>query len=131
MLPALEQSVDARGAEERRQRRWRMPFRLIFIIIIAWCLGAIPSRLSASLDRQSRPAGFAMGILQGALMPMALPNLLFGRDIPIYAVNNTGVPYKLGYTTGVNVCGAMFYGFLFWRLSRWRARSGACQPASK
>jgi hypothetical protein len=31
-----------------------------------------------------------------------------------------GVGYKLGYTTGVNVCGAIFFGFFFWRLNRWR-----------
>ncbi len=104
-----------------------MPLRLAVIFIVAMCLGTIPSRLSALLDRQSRPAGFAMGMLQGALMPMALPNLVLGRDIPIYSDNNTGVLYKLGYTCGVNVCGALFFGFVFWRFNRWRARSGACQ----
>jgi hypothetical protein len=64
-------------------------------------------------------------MLQGALMPMALPNLALGRDIPIYSLNNTGVRYKLGYTAGVNVCGAFFFGLLFWRLNRWRARAPA------
>ena len=51
-------------------------------------------------------------------MPMALPNLLVGRDVSIYSPNNTGVPYKLGYTAGVNVCGAIFFGFFYWRLNR-------------
>lgn len=53
-------------------------------------------------------------------MPMSMPNLLVGRDVTIYSAHNTGVSYKLGYTAGVNGCGAIFFGFLFWRLNRWR-----------
>jgi len=49
-----------------------------------------------------------------------MPNLLVGRDVTIYSAHNTGVSYKLGYTAGVNGCGALFFGFLFWRLDRWR-----------
>ncbi len=61
-------------------------------------------------------------------MPMSLPNLLVGKDIEIYSVRNTGVTYKLGYTAGVNGAGALFFGFFFWRLNRWRRRSNACKP---
>jgi hypothetical protein len=53
---------------------------------------------------------------------MAMPNLLVGRDVVIYSANNAGVPYKLGYTVGVNACGALFFGFLYWRILRWRRR---------
>jgi hypothetical protein len=55
-------------------------------------------------------------------MPCALPNLLVGNDVTIYAQNNTGRTYKLGYTCGVNACGAVFFGMFFWRLNRWRRR---------
>ena len=57
-------------------------------------------------------------MLQGALMPMAMPSLLVGRDVTIYAENNTGRTYKLGYTAGVNACGAIFFGYAFWRWRR-------------
>ena len=63
-------------------------------------------------------------LLHGALMPLALPNLLVGRDVPIYAEHNTGRTYKLGYTAGVNGCGLLFFGFFFRRLARWRRRAG-------
>ena len=53
-------------------------------------------------------------------MPMALPNLLIGNDVTIYSARNTGLPYKLGYTVGVNMCGALFFGVFFVRLSQWR-----------
>ena len=46
-------------------------------------------------------------------MPTALPTLAAGRDVTIYAPHNTGIPYKLGYTMGVNGCGALFFGLAF------------------
>ena len=58
-------------------------------------------------------AGFWHGTLHGALMPMALPALLAGRDVPIYAERNTGRPYKLGYIAGINACGFVVFGMLF------------------
>ena len=60
-------------------------------------------------------ADFWRGTLHGALMPMALPALLAGRDVPIYAERNTGRPYKLGYIAGINVCGFVVFGMLFLR----------------
>src|ERR1051326_8725271 len=51
-------------------------------------------------------------------MPMAMPSLLVGRDVMIYAENNTGRTYKLGYTAAVNACGAIFFGYAFWRWKR-------------
>lgn len=62
---------------------------------------------------RSGPAGFGHGALHGALMPMALPALLVGRDVPIYAERNTGRSYKLGYIAGINVCGFVVFGSLF------------------
>src|ERR1039457_1497257 len=41
-------------------------------------------------------AGFYTGLLEGALMPAALPGLLGGHALPIYAPNNDGRPYKIG-----------------------------------
>ena len=52
-------------------------------------------------------------------MPLALPRLLLGQDTTIYALSNTGRTYKLGYTAGVNGCGALFFGIMYWRFSRW------------
>ncbi len=57
--------------------------------------------------------GFWYGTLHGALMPMALPALLAGKDVPIYAERNTGRPYKLGYIAGINACGFVVFGMMF------------------
>jgi hypothetical protein len=48
-------------------------------------------------------------------MPLALPSLLLGEDVEIYAAINTGRPYKIGYIIGLNLCGLAFFGSLFWR----------------
>src|SRR5262245_21547750 len=62
---------------------------------------------------ESNP-GFWLGSAHGALMPIALPSLLMGKDVPIYAQKNRGRPYKLGYIAGINVCGFLFFGLSFW-----------------
>ncbi len=65
-------------------------------------------------------AGFYTGLLEGALMPAALPGLLGGKDVPIYAPNNDGRPYKIGYILGLNACGTFFFGVAFWQPRRRR-----------
>jgi hypothetical protein len=99
--------------------------RFLLVLLVGSTLLWLVHRSSERLDRDLRPAGFSRGVLHGALMPLALPNLLFGRDVSIYAVNNTGRLYKLGYTVGVNGSGALFFGLAFWRLTRWRSRNRA------
>jgi hypothetical protein len=102
------------------QRGARLVWRIAIVLVAAAIIGFLLNHLAISLERTGRPAGFSRGLVQGALMPMAMPNLLVGRDITIYAAQNTGRFYKLGYTLGVNVCGAIFFGIFFWRVQRWR-----------
>ena len=94
--------------------------RILSFLIVAACVGIFMRHMSDTLSKHTEPAGFVRGLLQGALMPGALPNLVVGNDVMIYAPNNTGRTYKLGYTCGVNACGAIFFGWFFWRVSRWR-----------
>jgi len=65
-------------------------------------------------------AGFPTGLLEGAVMPAALPGLVAGKDVPIYAPNNLGRPYKIGYIVGLNTCGTFFFGIAFWQPRRRR-----------
>jgi hypothetical protein len=72
--------------------------------------------------------GFGYGMLHGALMPIALPSLVLGRDVPIYAVVNSGRLYKMGYIAGINLCGLLFFGPLFWRPGRGREEPTKTNP---
>ena len=111
----------------RKGARWLRS--LILLVALAVAIGWILKRTTAALDYDGAPAGVGRGILHGALMPLALPNLLVGQDVPIYSARNSGVPYKLGYTLGVNACGAIFFGGFYWRLSRVRKRKPAPHDA--
>jgi hypothetical protein len=73
-----------------------------------------------------RVAGFRLGVLHGALMPVALPSLLLGQDEPIYAASNQGRLYKLGYIAGINLCGLVFFGLAF----RQPRRKTSVKPAA-
>lgn len=64
---------------------------------------------------KDKTVGFGYGILHGALMPIALPSLVIGKDVPIYAADNSGRFYKIGYICGINLCGIAFFGPIFWR----------------
>jgi hypothetical protein len=88
--------------------------RIAGFVLMAFLMGAAMD-WSARRTRPDMPAGFWWGFAHGALMPATLPTLATGKDVAIYAPHNTGVTYKLGYTMGVNGCGALFFGLAFWR----------------
>ncbi len=114
------------GGLPRRGIAWRLlrtARHIAALVLVAFVIGWILNRIAAGLERSPHPAGFVRGMVQGALMPMSFPNLLVGKDITIYAVKNTGVRYKLGYTAGTNTAGAIFFGLFFWRVRRWRSNS--------
>jgi hypothetical protein len=123
MTPAIpETATTSPPATALPGRGINVVARIATFLLVAFLIGALLDGLARRLDRSMQPAGFVRGLIQGALMPAAMPNLLLGRDIVIYSPNNTGVTYKLGYTLGVNVCGALFFGLFYWRLKRWRDR---------
>src|ERR1700722_12440638 len=111
---------DRQVKAERPSLTRRILTRIFTVLLVATLFSYVTS--FAHIDKPTGPAGFARGLLHGAMMPAAMLNLLIGRDVPIYASENTGRTYKLGYTAGVNACGAIFFGFFFWRLTRLRKR---------
>ena len=62
-----------------------------------------------------RVAGFPCGMMHGALMPAALPTLMMGKDLPIYAPSNVGRGYNIGFILGLNTCGTFFFGIAYWK----------------
>jgi hypothetical protein len=80
-------------------------------LLLGWLYGWAGPRLYPPATR----FGFGWGMAHGACMPMALPALLLGKDVDIYAAHNAGRGYKLGYIAGINLCGLVFFGGAFWR----------------
>ena len=89
--------------------------KAVVLISLGLLLGAAYDWAAPRMYGQDRVPGFRLGMLHGALMPVALPTLLMGRDVPIYAATNTGRLYKLGYIAGINLCGMAFFGAAFRR----------------
>ena len=97
--------------------------KAVTLVIVGLIFGWIYAWASPWAFPREKPAGLGYGMLNGALMPMALPSLLMGKDVEIYAPNNTGRLYKVGYTIGINICGLVFFGSAFWNPAKKRPAS--------
>jgi hypothetical protein len=111
------------ASSPRRSKAARLAARLLVIGLVTYSWAWFVNRSVSAADQRPEAASFSRGMLHGALMPGAMPMLLLGKDVVIYATNNDGRLYKLGYTFGVNACGALFFGGFYWRLNRWRKRA--------
>jgi hypothetical protein len=111
-------AVDRTGSRDWQRRALRGGLRLGLVGLL---LGAVYSWAGPRLYPAGSVFGFGWGMAHGACMPLALPALVLGRDVPIYAEPNTGRGYKLGYIVGINLCGLVFFGGAFWRPRRERA----------
>jgi len=99
--------------------------RLLAVFLLSVFLAQLLNYSAKTVKNRQSPAGFTHGMLHGAMMPCTMPAHLIGQEVEIYAQFNDGHPYKLGYTLGVNLCGAMFFGLLYRRLHRWRLKRAA------
>ena len=104
------------GTRAGGPRSWA--FGAARLLVIGLALGWLYGWAGPRLYPEDKRFGFGWGMAHGALMPMALPALLMGRDVEIYAKNNSGRVYKLGYIAGINLCGLVVFGGAFWRPAR-------------
>ncbi len=91
----------------------RLIVKILILVVLGLVLGFAYDWATPRLYGADRLAGFRLGVVHGALMPVALPALLLGKDVPIYALNNSGRIYKIGYIAGINLCGLLFFGVAF------------------
>lgn len=94
--------------------------KAVTLVIVGVLFGWIYAWASPRVFPRDVQAGLGLGMAHGALMPMALPSLLIGKDVDIYAANNSGRAYKIGYIAGINLCGLVFFGSAFLRPSKKR-----------
>jgi hypothetical protein len=95
---------------------WHVVLKKVLTLVLAGVLlGWVYEWASGRLYQSERAAGLGRGMIHGALMPAALPSLLLGKDVPIFAEHHTGRWYKIGYIAGINLCGLLFFGLAFRR----------------
>ena len=92
----------------------RLALKVVSLVVSGLVFGAAYNWAVPRCYGPDQVSGFRLGVLHGALMPVALPSLLMGKDVPIYAGNNVGRIYKIGYIAGINLCGLFFFGITFW-----------------
>jgi len=107
-------ATQAPAAKPRSRSKWLLRKAATLAIVTA-AFGWFYGWASPWAFPQNRTAGFSFGLLHGAMMPLSLPSLVIGRDVPIYDTNNSGRIYKIGFICGVDICGLIFIGPLFWR----------------
>ncbi len=103
----------ARAAAPSKYKQLAVKFATLAVLCLV--LGFAQGWAASRFYRPDYVAGFHVGMLQGALMPAALPALLMGKDVAIYAPANVGRLYKIGYIFGINICGTVFFGVAMWR----------------
>jgi hypothetical protein len=107
-------------------RAWNLArIRSGILILLMAAFGLAHGRFAAGTYGPERMAGFHTGVIHGALMPAALPGLLLGNDLPIYAAKNQGRPYNIGYILGINASGTLFFGLALWPTKPKRTREVA------
>jgi hypothetical protein len=92
--------------------------KVIALTAISLALGFTYNFASTRYYQPDYVAGFNIGLVEGAVMPAALPVLMAGRDVPIFAPNNAGRGYKIGFILGLNTSGTFFFGVAFWQPRR-------------
>ena len=99
------------AAPKSQLKHWAV--KIASLLVTGFIFGCVYNWAEPRMYKENTQAGFGYGIAHGAMMPVALPILLAGKDVAIYAVNNTGRGYKLGYICGINLCGLVFFGLAF------------------
>lgn len=107
----------AHAPTNNRWRTWvrRGVIQALRLTVVGVLLGWLYGWAAPVAYPKTGSLGFGYGMAHGALMPMALPSLLMGKDVEIFAPNHNGRPYKIGYIVGINVCGLVFFGLGFAR----------------
>jgi hypothetical protein len=89
--------------EKREQMKSKIKTKrsLVFIILVA----SLVFTSCAPAGNTHYEYGFFYGIWHGNIALFALIGKLFGADIGIYAENNSGFLYVLGYLIGLGIIG--------------------------
>ena len=78
--------------------KWKgQTIKIAALVLLSLALGFGYDWAAPRTYRPERAAGFFVGMMHGALMPAALPTLVFGKDLPIYAQHNVGREYNIGF----------------------------------
>ncbi len=123
----LDQDIPVMSTPAPQSKTKAAIIKICVLTVLGVSLGAAQGWESSRHYKTAQPAGFHRGVWHGILMPTALPGLLLGNDLPIYAPNNSGRPYNIGFIMGINFCGTVFFSIGFWQPRRSRSVEAAAK----
>lgn len=88
----------------------RRLFLVLLLAVAVLALSACAPGPNPAVDAGPDPAGFWLGLWQGAIAPITFFISLFTDNVNIYEVNNNGNWYDTGYVIGA---GLLFGGGIF------------------
>ncbi len=86
-------------------------FLLTVLALAAMVSGCAPAPICTDPSFGMQEFGFLRGILHGLVFPIALIGKLFGVDTGLYALNNSGFFYWLGFLIGFGPLGIGAFRF--------------------
>ena len=127
-MQLIEAAAGPAADQPRPSKLKDLLLKIVLLTILSVALGWAQGWAASRTYKPEHVGGFHTGLLHGLLMPAALPGLLLGQNLPIYAPNNSGRAYNIGYIFGINTCGTLFFGISFWqrqgRLAQLRRSAG-------
>lgn len=114
MTESASKPVTVSDPPRRMTKPQFLVLKTVIMIVFVWVLAELQGWASRNSYKPENFADFKMGIVHGMLMPAAMPGLIAGHNLPIFAPNNSGRGYKIGYIFGINTCGTLFFGIAFW-----------------
>lgn len=76
-------------------------FKSLIFLSAALALQSCAPAIDASLCLDGKTFGFWWGLLHGVISPIAFIISIFDESTAIYAINNSGTWYDLGFLLGV------------------------------
>jgi hypothetical protein len=83
----------------------------LWVVAIVTLASCAPSPVCADPTFGTSSYGFFSGIVHGLVFPVALIGKLFGVDTGLYALNNSGFFYWLGFLIGFGPLGIGVFRF--------------------
>lgn len=78
-------------------------FALFSLVVLVFLFSGCAEAIEIQYDNSIEQFGFWYGLLHGLIAPISFIISLFNDSVAIYAVNNNGGWYNLGYLLGVSV----------------------------
>lgn len=78
----------------------RTKLHLIILILISLAIVSC-----APAESTTSTYGFFYGLLHGCILPFAVIAKIFNMEVGIYALNNSGVGYWIGFLIGIGTFG--------------------------